>query len=366
MTVAARLGELQQRYDQIERATDFAQIARVLLAAKGQIVVARDIAQSTPRVSDCVRRLFSDPAAGNVFVRRSSVPPATLAETTPLTEYKIAAAGFAASLANVGVFDRMLGGGFRVLPLSLLTVGAVNVGATAAVVDEAAPKPVSTLSVTASTVSIRKAAGLLVLTAELARAIASAADALVGQELRKACVRAIDGKFLAIATAGAATFASSGSNVAAFWADLGVALNALAIDDTSRLYIAMTSANAKQLALMLAQGSSTSTVMTPNGGTIAGIEVIVSDALAAGQWALIDASAFAAAADLLMLSTPSHATIQFDSSPDSPPTAPTNFVSLWQLNKLALLAERFFIAERLRTNSVALVTSASYASGFSP
>jgi hypothetical protein len=364
-SIAARIGEVKERYDQIERATDFAQIARLMLASKGRLEGARDLARE-PRISDRVRRIFADPGAADVFVRRAIVPPMAISGNAPLTEYRIAANGFAASLANVGLFDRMLAGGFRVVPLRLLTVGASTAGAVAAVVDEGAPKVVSNISLSSAQTTPRKAAAIIVLTAELARAAEGVVDNLVGQELKNACIKAIDQKFWAIATAGAPSFASSGTNVAAFFGDLAAALNAVGVDDTSRLFIAMTSVNAKMLSLMLAQGSTTSTALTPSGGTVAGIEVVISDALAAGQWALIDASGFAAAADLLQLSTLAHASIDLQTSPDSPATPSTNFYSLWQLNQVALLAERFFIAEKLRTNSVAVINSASYAGGFSP
>jgi hypothetical protein len=366
MSIAAQIGAVKERYDQIERSTDFISLARLLLNAKGQAHVARDLARTSPRVPDRVKRIFAEPGASDLFVR-ASVPPATLAGTQALTEYKIAAAGFAASLANIGVWDRLLGQGFRTLPMSLVSVGAVNISAVAAALDEAGTKPVASLSLTASTVTIRKAAALLVLTSELARAVDGMVDTIIGRELRVACVKAIDGKFLAIATAGAPTFASSGGNLAAFFTDLANALNVVAIDDTSRLYIVMTSANAKQLSLMLASGSATTTAMTPQNGTIVGVPVIVSDSLGAGQWALIDASAFAAASDLLSLSTLTSASVDMLSSPDSPQTPSTNFYNLWQLNQIALLAERFFFVERLRANSVALITGATYApSGFSP
>jgi hypothetical protein len=106
--------------------------------------------------------------------------------------------------------------------------------------------------------------------------------------------------------------------------------------------------------------------MTPQGGAIAGIETLVSDALAAGTMTLINAASFAAAVDQLALSTLQHGSVQLDTSPDSPATGSTVFLSLWQLNKTALLAERFFIVEKLRTNGVAVINGAGYASGFSP
>lgn len=363
--IAAQLGAVQAKYEMVERSVDFAQIARCLLAGNGRFEQAADLARMMPRVSDRVKGFFSKAEARDVF-ERTAVPPATIATTPALTEYRIAANGFAASLANVGVFDRLLGAGFHTLPMSLVSTGAVNVGAVAATVDEAAPKPVSSLSLTAaSPATVRKSSAILILTDELARAIDGMVDTIIGRELRVACVRAIDAKFLAIATAGAPSFAASGTNLPAFFGDLAAAMNSVAIDDTSVLYVAMTSTNAKQLSLMLAQSASPST-MTPSGGAIAGIPVVVSDSLAAGTWVLLDASAFAAASDVLRLTTLRHASVQMDTAPDSPATASTNFLSLWQLNQLGLLCERFWICERLRTNSVAQITGASYASGFSP
>jgi hypothetical protein len=365
MSLVERIADVQQKYEMIERSTDFAAIARLLLAGRGEIEEARGIARQS-RASARVKKIFQDRGSDDLFMWRAAQTPAAIVNTPALVEYKIAASGFAASLANVGVFDRLLGGGFRVLPTSLCSVGAINVGAVAAVVDEAAPKPVSSLSVTAAQVVVRKAAALLVLTSELARVLDPQVDNIIGAELRKACVKAVDGKFLAVAIASAAAANASGSNLPAFFGDLAFLLNAIGVDDSSRIYLIVTSSIAKQISLMLAQGSATSTAMSPSGGTIAGVEVLVSDALSAGQMVCCDANAFACAADLLVLSTLRHASVQFDSSPDSPATASTNFESLWATNKVGLLAERFFIAEKLRSNGAAVINGASYGSGFSP
>ena len=364
MTVAAQLGEIQRKYEQIERAADFAAIARLLLAGRGQHHMVREIARTAPRVSERVKRIMAAPEAADFFVRAAQLPQ-TLAATPALSEYKIAVGGFQASLANAGIFDYLLGTGFRRLPLSLLTVGAINVGAVGVVVDEASAKPVSSLSISATTTTVRKAVSLLILTSELARATDNV-DNLIGAELRTACVKAIDGKFLAIATAGVAQINSTGTNIAGFFTDLGIALNQMSIDDTSRLYIVMTSKNAKALSVMLAQASATSTGMGPRGGTVAGVEVIVSDSLAADTWVVVDSTAFAAAAGDLTLSTMSHASVQLDLSPDSPTSGATNLQSLWQLNQIGLLCERYFIVERLRSGAVSLVGGAQYGPGFSP
>src|SRR5262249_39957885 len=105
-----------------------------------------------------------------------------------------------------------------------------------------------------------------------------------------------------------------------------------------------------------------------NGGEIMpGLRVIPSDAVAAGQVILVDAASLAGNADAIELSVLSEASMMLDSSPDSPPTGSTFFQSLWQQNLSAIVAERFFGAQKLRASSVAALSNpGSYLSGFSP
>lgn len=365
MTIAQRIADAQTRYAEVERSVDFIQIARCLLAGKGTFQGARDHAAIQPGLSDRVRKLLADPSAINVFVQRATVPGMGLGDLPQ--SYAIAASAWAGSLSNSGLFDRLLNAGFRKLPMSLVTTGAIGVGAVAAVVEEFGVKPISSLSLSSATSTPRKAAALLVMTAELLRAVENAADTIISAELKKAVIAAIDGKLISIASSGAPLFASTGANLAAFFTDLANALNAVATDQNSRLYIAMTPANVKQLSLMLASGSATTTALSPTGGTILGMEVIPCSALGSGTWLLIDATGFAAASDMLFLSTLRSSTIQFAAPVDSPPTPATPTISMFQMDQLGLLCERWFFCERLRASAVAQITGASYApGGFSP
>jgi hypothetical protein len=363
MAVVQQLAELREQREEMQRASDFISIAKILLESEGRFVAARQITEGTPRVSQRVRLILSSAEAREIF-QRAAVPPLTLTDSAPLAEYKLALAGFAGSLSSSGTFDRLLAAGFRRIPLALLTVGAVNTAVIAAVVSEASVKPVSAFSLSAATTTVRKSTGLIVVTKELARATDDVST-LLGQELRKAVIAAIDNRFISIATSGAPSFAASGTNVAAFFADVGVMANALTVDANARLFLIMGARNALQLSLMLAQSASPST-LSPRGGSVAGIEVVVSDAVQPTQMVLLDASAFAAAAGDLALTPIAHSTFQLDTSPDSPVVTSTNVISLWQQNLLGLIAERFFICERLRTGAAAVVNGASYASGFSP
>jgi hypothetical protein len=107
--------------------------------------------------------------------------------------------------------------------------------------------------------------------------------------------------------------------------------------------------------------------MTYQGGVISGVEVVVSDAVTQGQMVLMDAQGFAGAVEPATLQVLKEGTITANDAPDSPTTASTFFQSFWQLDLAGLLVERFFGVQRLRANSVAVVSnSGDYAGGNSP
>jgi hypothetical protein len=105
----------------------------------------------------------------------------------------------------------------------------------------------------------------------------------------------------------------------------------------------------------------------PLGGSINQIPVLVSEGVTAGNVVLVDGSGIAAASGDLVLNEFREGMMQLDTAPDSPPSASTNFVSLWQLNLSALVVERFFVTARLRSDAVAVCSNSnSYQSGNSP
>jgi hypothetical protein len=91
--------------------------------------------------------------------------------------------------------------------------------------------------------------------------------------------------------------------------------------------------------------------MTVAGGNIAGIKVVVSDA--ATDAILFDASQIAANSETITIDASREATLQLDESPTS---GASSLVSLWQSNLRAMRATRFFAAEVLRPEAVAVIT----------
>jgi hypothetical protein len=176
MTIARDIGILNERRELMERQADFIQVAKLLLASGGKLGEAEKLAARTPRISERVQRILSEPrnfGPALVPVTKAAVSPQVLSGS-PLADYALAAANFASALASIGIYDRLHQNGMVRLPLQLVTTGAISVGATAAVVSETSIKPISRLTITSSTATPRKAAGIIVISRELARASESA------------------------------------------------------------------------------------------------------------------------------------------------------------------------------------------------
>jgi hypothetical protein len=283
-------------------------------------------------------------------------------------DYGLLAAGFAQALSNYGLFDRVLPD-MRRVPLASATVGSITTPASAYVIADGNIKNVSKFVLANGQLAPTKAAAIVVMSMELLRN-AAAAQQLITAEMINAAALAVDTQFLNVATSGVSVATSSGSTALAVRNDIQNMLRLIGTDARSRLYLATTSAIAKNIALM--GSTSTSGVaafdgMTVQGGVIAGIEVIVSDAVGQGQMVLFDAQAFAGVVEEATLQVMTEGTIMAADPPDSPVTASSLFQSLWQLNLSAILCERWFAVQRIRANSVAAVSSVSdYGSGNSP
>jgi hypothetical protein len=62
----------------------------------------------------------------------------------------------------------------------------------------------------------------------------------------------------------------------------------------------------------------------------------------------------------VMVDISREATLQMETTPDSPFSASTSLVSLWQHNMVAVKVERFITWQKRRTNAAALIASAKY------
>ncbi len=107
--------------------------------------------------------------------------------------------------------------------------------------------------------------------------------------------------------------------------------------------------------------------MAPTGGSMCGIPCVVSDGVGAGTLGLIDCAGIAGDVEGVELKTARHATIELEDAPDSPATAATVAVNLWQRGLVGLMPHVYFGAERLRDSAFAYISDVQWnGSGDSP
>lgn len=330
------------------RAADFVSYAKTLLLADGDVTAA-----ATMRAPERVRNII-----------RAAVDAGTTTDTdwaASLSEYRQVSNGFAEALRQVSIFDRMLAdGALRRVPLRSRVV-AVTTAASGAEHSEGAPRRVSELGFSDETLPVRRVDATVVVSDELARSASPAATALLGTELRNGVAAATNSVFVDRITNGVTPTASAGSTAANAITDIGVLLGAVALGEASRPYFITSPARAKSGAMKLTTaGTFAFPQLTPVGGSIAGIPVLVTDAVDTGEVLLVDASGLAGDSDVIVLDGASQATIQLDNAPDQPPSATTVATSLWQNNLRAIRAYRYFAIERFRDDAVAAISGAAW------
>lgn len=328
-------------------------LARMLLRGEGNVSRSLILAErEVPHLSRVAAVLKTAVVAG------TTLSPSWAGN---LADYRQMATGFVDSLRNLSVFDRLFPD-MRRFPLRT-RLGVVSVGASGADVGEGAPAPVSQFTLADGQLEAKKAVAIVVVSQELLKSDRTAVvDTTLSRELRVAVAAATNARFLSGVTAGAASVVSSGSTAANVLADVEALLDRVNPTALSRLYLVVDGSTAGKLATKAnSDGSQAFPAMTPQGGELAGIPVMVADDVAGDtsgpHMVLIDAAAIAADSDLVMLDTSTEATLQMDSQP-SP--GPQNHVSLFQTNSVALKATRWYGFELLRSNGVAVATGVNY------
>lgn len=313
----------------IPGASDFTAYAKFLLLSRGNVSTALSLAENTHGTSERVVRVLKAAVAAGTTTN--------VTWATELIDHEIIVGGFLEALRNDGIFDRLLAGGMRQVPLK---AGRIVVNSTLLVagkVGEGAPKPISALSLGDSDLEPEKVSAIIVLSNELAKAAGSSGMKFLSSELRAAVVAGSDKIFLD-ALAAAAVPVTGSADVGA---DIAALLAAVGFGSTSQLYLIVSPVLAAGLAAAHAATGFLYPSMTPMGGALAGITTLVSDQMADDQALMIDASRIAGATGPVVLDSASHATLQMDSAPDNPQTAATVMTSLWPNNLLGLRCERY-------------------------
>jgi hypothetical protein len=369
MTIAQRIVQINAAAEISTKAREFCFLARAIALGRGQhgavqTVVHHHRIMMGPRVKAIVDGLHDvyNFTPDLVYRQKAAAAAGATDATTwgsQLAEYDTLASAFLASLKSFGAFDAMLPS-MRRVPFRA-RIGCVTTGATGSTVGQAAPKPISRLTLTTTQIDEVKAVAILVITDELAKFGSSAAGDLFAVELSNAVAVETDETFISVLTTGATSIGSSGVTAEHVRNDLRALLANITTNARSVLFLLTTSSTAKVLAILHdSSGGGAFPTMGVNGGTIGGINVVVSDGVPANTALLVDAQQVAAASETIQLSATNEASVQLDTAPDSPPIASSNMVSLWQNNMTGLKAERFFGVQKLTTTGVAVLTGIAY------
>ena len=147
--------------------------------------------------------------------------------------------------------------------------------------------------------------------------------------------------------------------------DISTAIRSLTLDASSKVIICVSPDIAAAWATKdTAQGELLLPGLGIGGGEVAGCTVFPTDGVS-GQIVAFDATQIATADSGIELDTAKYATLQLDSVGDSPPSAATPYISLWQMDMVGLKAIRHWAAERTRLGAVSVISNVSY-SGDSP
>ena len=328
------------------RAQDFVRAVRLLAIAGNDPLAAMEIAiekRSNDRILSVLKTAVS---AGTTTHPQWAAP---LSATSDVIS------GFLSSLRSVGAFDKLLPAMLSAPPRTRIVL--VTTGAVGSSVGEGATKTISSLSLSSSGLTERKAAATIIVSDELARHGGAEAAELFAAELRSAVAKVTDEVFVSVIVAGLSPIVSSGSSVSNNKQDVASALAAIQGDSQSKYYLLLAPNVAKAWAgKTTAGGDDAFPDLGPNGGQIGGAEVIVSDAVAATQMFALDAAQLIGWAGSIGFDETHQATLQLNTSPDSPPTGGTTLTSLWQQNMKGIRVERWLGVERPRITSVSMVT----------
>lgn len=260
--------------------------------------------------------------------------------------------------------------------------GIQSAGSTVAWVGQGAPKPVSKLTFTSGSLGFAKAAGIVIITQELARFSSPSAELKVRDDLAAQMVQFLDSQFIdpgvaAVANVSPASILNGASNVrqaAAAWTsmanvltDVKVLLATFAAQEISLQggYWVMTPDTAMSLGLLLNTGGTAFAFpdISVNGGNFLGLPVIVSNSVPHSTSAgaivalVVPQHIYLADDGAVAIDASTEASLQMDDAPTNNSATPTatSLVSMFQTNSIAVRAERIINWSRARNYGVGYI-----------
>jgi len=262
--------------------------------------------------------------------------------------------------------------GLRKVPFNV-NVPAQTAGGTVAWVGELKPKPVSAMAFAMENLGFNKVAAIVVLSQELVRFSNPSAEAVVRDSLVRDIAAYLDAQFInpavaAVAGVNPASITNGAPTAAATTnplADILGLINHFAANNipVDGLTFLLSPANALALSFRTnLDGSPEFPGIGISGGTYKGLQFITSNTLTTNVVALAPQYILMADDGGVTIDASTEATLQMDSAPASPPDATTVLASMFQMNAVALRAERYISWKRVGTNTVKYLTATAWPS----
>lgn len=317
---------------------------------------------------------------------RSAVASGTTTDSAwagPLVPYQNLTSEFIEYLRPMTIIGRIPG--LRNVPFKVKIprqTGASTVGW----VGEGQVRPLSALAFDSITLDIATLSGIVTLTDQLIRYSTPAAEALVQSDLAKGIVQFMDQEFVdptnaatgvspASITNGVTPIFASGTDADSMRKDIGLLIENFLVSNLqldSACWV-MSQVTAARINLIRnALGQKEYPEINANGGNFEGFPVITSQSvLAVGGsptdgWPIVLMNAgdiLIADEGQIRIDASSEASLQMDNSPDSPPTASTTFVSMFQSGMMAIKADRDINWAKRRSTCVQYISNANYVTG---
>jgi HK97 family phage major capsid protein len=236
-------------------------------------------------------------------------------------------------------------------------------------VGQGAPKPVTKLAIGTAALGISKAAGIIVITEELAKLSTPSAEAIVRGDMIAGITQFLDEQFInpavaevanvnpASITNGAPTAASTDSAMS----DLALILAHFSANNGGLSGITFIMSENNALAMGMLQNVTGGKVfpgMSATGGSAEGFTVVASNAAGTNVIGLKGDQILFADDGGISIDVSREASVLMDSAPVSDATAV--YTSLWQNNLVGLRAERMVNWKRGRSSAVYYLTDAVY------
>lgn len=370
---SARSGVQVKAAKPTEKGIEFAQFAICLAAARGNLMQAKQIAETRyANNEDLNISLKSAVNAG------STTDPTWAA---PLVDsYQRFAGDFVEFLRPQTILGRFGVDGvpsLRRVPFNISISGQTSGGA-GYWVGEGKAKPLTKFDFNTINLKWAKVANIAVLTEELVRFSSPSAEALVRDQLAQALIERLDTDFVdpnkaavadvspASITNGVTGIPSTGNDEQAVRNDIMALFGAyLKVNQTPSTGVwIMQSTTALALSLMTNPlGQPSFPGVTMNGGNFRGMPVIVSDYVPAETVILANASDIFLADDgQVVVDASREASLQMANDPTnaSNPATAVQLVSMFQTNSVAIRAERWINWAKRRTHAVQMLTGVKW------